>query len=89
MKKKFPASVRKHIRLMKSRLRREFSDKKKRQEMINQLYDQFSQDKQVQKIIVEPVKKEKDQKPKKTTVEPAKKEKDRKPKKTKNKNKKK
>lgn len=40
-KKKLPKSLRKYIRIEKARIRREFSDPKKQEELINELYQKF------------------------------------------------
>ena len=41
MAKKLPKSLRKFIRLEKTRIRREVSDIKKQKELINELYQKF------------------------------------------------
>lgn len=41
MKKIFPKSIRKFIRLEKARIRREFLDFKKQMELIDELYKRF------------------------------------------------
>jgi len=41
-KKKFPKSIRKHIRQGKARIRREVLDLKKREELIKKMHEKFS-----------------------------------------------